>query len=387
MSIARLVITAVVLEGRTQADVARSYGISKGWVSKLIRRYQIEGDAAFEPHSRRPLTSPGRIEDRATQLIVRLRLELTDLGADAGAETLAWQLREHHDLTVSAATIWRTLKRAGLIIPEPAKRPKSSYIRFEADLPNETWQSDFTHWPLANGVDVEILTWLDDHSRYALSCTTHKPVTVTAVLDTFRANIANFGPPASTLTDNGLVYTARFRKGRNAFETELRTLGIEQKNGHPNHPQTQGKVERFQQTMKKYLTRNPPAETVEDLQQQLENFRSYYNSRRPHRSLHGTTPAAAYAARPKATPTGTSTSEHNRIRRDHIDSNGKLTLRHNGKLHHIGIGRTHARTPVLMLIQDLNIHIINAKTGELLRELTLDPTKNYQPQNKETPEP
>ncbi len=139
--------------------------------------------------------------------------------------------------------------------------------------------------------------------------------------------------------------------------------------------------------MKKYLTRNPPAETPEDLQQQLENFRSYYNSRRPHRSLKGTTPTVAYAARPKATPTGRAASEHNRIRRDQVDSNGKLTLRHNGKLHHIGIGRTHARTPVLMLIQDLSIHIINAITGELLRELTLDPTKDYQPQNKETPEP
>ena len=385
MSIARLVITAVILEGRSQAEVARSYRVSPGWVSKLVQRYRAEGEAAFEPHSRRPLTSPNRIDVATVAMIVGLRADLTTAGTDAGAETIAWHLAEHHNLTVSSATIWRTLNRAGLIIPEPKKRPKATYIRFQSEQPNETWQSDFTHWPLADGTDVEILTWLDDHARYALSCTAHHPVTVAAVLSTFRATTAEFGLPASTLTDNGLVFTARFRHGRNAFENELRSLGIVQKNGHPNHPQTQGKVERFQQTMKRALARKPAPATIEELQAQLEQFRHYYNTRRPHRSLNNTTPAAAYAARPKATPTGSTTGEHNRIRRDTVDANGKLTLRHNGKLHHIGIGRTHARTPVLMLVQDLDIHIINAKTGEVLRALTLDPNKDYQPQTQENP--
>lgn len=387
MSIARLVITAVVVEGRKQAEVARSYGVSAGWVSKLVARYQREGDTAFEPHSRRPHTSPGRIANDTAQLIVELRGQLARRGLDAGAETIAWHLAQHHDLTVSPATIWRTLNRAGLITPQPKKRPKHTYIRFQAEQPNETWQSDFTHWALANGTDIEILTWLDDHSRYALSCTAHHPVTVTAVIDTFRRNINQYGPPASTLTDNGLVYTARYRGGRNAFETELRTHNIQQKNGNPNHPQTQGKVERFQQTLKRALSSWPAPTNLEQLQHQLDTIRQHYNTARPHRSLNRTTPAAAYQARPKATPTGTTTPEHNRIRRDRVDSNGKLTLRHNGKLHHIGIGRTLARTPVLMLIQDEDIHIIHATTGELIRQLTLDPTKNYQPQNQKSPEP
>jgi transposase InsO family protein len=371
MSIARLVITAVVLEGRTQADVARSYGLSPGWVSKLVARYYREGEAAFEPHSRRPHTTPNQIASSTVDHIIALRHELLS----------------HHNLTVSPTTIWRTLERAGLIVPEPKKRPKSSYIRFQADQPNECWQSDFTHWSLADGTDIEIITWLDDHSRLALSCTAFRPVTVSAVLTTFRAAISTYGPPASTLTDNGLVYTARFRGGRNTFETELRTLGIDQKNGHPNHPQTQGKVERFQQTLKRALERLPRTKTLEELQDQIDTIRIYYNTQRPHRSLTNTTPAAAYAARPKAVPAGTTGGEHNRIRHDTVDSNGKLTLRHNGKLHHIGIGRTHARTPVLMLIQDLDIHIINAKTGEVLRALILDPSKDYQPQNKKSSEP
>lgn len=385
MSKARLVITAVVLEGRSQAEVARSYGVSPGWVSKLVARYRVEGERAFEPHSRRPRSSPSRIDDATVTLILQLRHELAAIGTDAGPDTIRWHLEQHHDIRVSPATIWRTLKRAGLIVAEPKKRPKSTYIRFEAEQPNQTWQSDFTHWPLADGTDIEILTWLDDHSRLALNCTAFNPVTITAVLTTFRAAMAEYGPPASTLTDNGLVYTARFRHGRNAFENELRALNIAQKNGHPNHPQTQGKVERFQQTMKKTLTANPAPATIEELQHQLDTFRNYYNAARPHRSLNRRTPAATYAARPKAQPAGSDAGEHNRIRRDTIDTNGKLTLRHNGRLHHIGIGRTHARTPVLMLIQDLNIHIVNATTGELIRALTLDPTKDYQPQNQEKP--
>jgi transposase InsO family protein len=385
MSIARLVITAVVLEGRSQAEVARSYGLSPGWVSKLIARYRSEGETAYEPRSRRPHHNPHQVAEDIVALIIALRHELTTHGMDAGPHTIAWHLQHHHRRTVSVSTIWRTLNRAGLITPDPKKRPKSSYIRFEADQPNECWQSDFTHWRLADGTDIEILNWLDDHSRYLLTCQAFHPVTVTAVLSTFRTAITEHGPPAATLTDNGLVFTARFRHGRNAFETELRTLGIQQKNGSPNHPQTQGKVERFHQTLKNALATRPPATSITELQQQLDAFRHYYNTQRPHRSLGQITPAAAYQARPKATPTRSPGGEHNRIRTDRVDSNGKLTLRHNGNLHHIGIGRTHARTPVLMLIQDLDIHIVHAHTGELLRQLILDPTKDYQPQNAENP--
>jgi hypothetical protein len=249
------------------------------------------------------------------------------------------------------------------------------------------WQSDFTHWQLADGRDVEILNWLDDHSRYLLGCTAHRPVTGPIVVDAFRAVVAAHGLPASMLTDNGLVYTTRFAGGRrgratrNAFETELARLGIVQKNSSPNHPQTCGKIERFHQTLKKWLDRQPRARTLAELQGQLDAFRPYYNEQRPHRALARRTPAAAYTARPKATPTGT-TPTHERVRRDRIDDSGVVTLRHHGKLHHIGIGRTHARTHVLLLIQDLHIRVIDEATGELLRELTLDPTRNYQPQQR-----
>jgi Integrase core domain len=181
-----------------------------------------------------------------------------------------------------------------------------------------------------------------------------------------------------------MVFTTRLsggRGGRNALEHELRRLGIKQKNGKPNHPQTQGKVERFQQTMKNWLRAQPhqPA-TVSDLQALLDAFAAIYNSQRPHRSLPGrATPAVAYAARPKARPGDRAADTHDRVRTDRIDKTGLVSLRYAGKLHHIGIGRAHAGTRVLLLVQDLHIRVINADTGELLRELVLNPDKTYQP--------
>jgi transposase InsO family protein len=377
------VITAVVRGGMTQAEAAATYGVSKGWVSKLLARYRAEGQEAFEPRSRRPRTSPTAIDAETVEKIVRLRKELTGEGLDAGPHTIAWHLEHHHDVRVSTATISRYLTARGLVTPEPKKKPKSAYLTFAAEQPNETWQSDFTHYRLDGGQDVEILTWLDDHSRFALSVTAHHRVTGPIVLATFRAVVDRFGCPASTLTDNGMVFTTRLsggKGGRNGFEHELRRLGIVQKNSRPNHPTTCGKVERFQQTMKKWLRAQPAQPTtIAELQALIDEFVDLYNQRRPHRSLpRQATPATAYAARPKADPGDRSTDSHARVRTDRIDAGGKVTLRHAGRLHSIGIGRTHARTRVLILVEDLDIRIIDAATGELLRELVLDPSKRYQ---------
>src|ERR1700760_1415100 len=384
MSKARFFTPAVTVERRPVSEVARSYGVARSWIYALLDRYRDEGEAAFQPRSRRPKTSPNAVSDETADLIVRLRKDLSGQGLDAGPHTIAWHLEHRYRVKVSPATVSRTLARRQLVNPDPSKRPKSSCIRFAAEQPNECWQSGFTHYPLANGQDTEVLTWLDDHSRYVLSLTDHIRVTGPAVPPAFRPAAAAHGAPASTLTDNGLVFTTRFaggRGGRNALEAELRRLGITQKNGKPNHPQTQGKVERFQQTMKNWLRAQPvqPA-TLADLQALLDTFAGICNTRRPHRSLpHRATPATIYQARPKAIPGDRSADTHDRVRTDRADPGGQLTLRVSGKLHHIGTGTENARTPVLMLIQDLHVRILNAATGELIRELTIDPGRDYQP--------
>jgi hypothetical protein len=201
MSKARLVITAVTVEKRPVSEVTRSYGVAWSWICALLARYQAEGEAAFEPPSRRPKTSPSAISGDAADLIARLRKDLAGQGLDAGPPTIAWHLEHQHQVKVSPATVSRYLARAGLVTPDPSKRPKSSCIRFEADMPNECWQSDFTRYPLAGGTDTEVLTWLDDHSRCVLSLTAHARVTGPAVLQAFRAACAQHGAPASTLTD------------------------------------------------------------------------------------------------------------------------------------------------------------------------------------------
>ncbi len=300
---------------------------------------------------------------------------------------------------MSVATVHRHLVKAALVTPEPKKRPKSSYIRFEAEQPNECWQSDFTHYSLADDSDTEILSWLDDHARYALRVTAHRRVTGPIVLNAFQAAIIEYGPPASTLTDNVMVFTTRFaggRGGRNGFEAELARLHITQKNSAPNHPTTCGKVERFQQTLKRWLDQQTPPADIPKLQALLDRFVDIYNHRRPHRSLpRNATPATIYNTRPKATPTAT-TQAHQRVRHDRVDDTGTVTLRVNGRLHHIGIGRTYARTPVILLVNDLDVRVVHATTGELLRRLTIDTTRDYQPtgkppgptrQKRGTPEP
>src|SRR5437764_3438372 len=390
MSKARLVITAVVVEGRSQSEVARAYGVSQSWISRLVARFRREGEAAFEPRSRRPNHSPTTIPQATVDLICQLRRDLTSQGLDAGPDTIAWHLSQHHGISVSIASISRHLSRAGLVLPSPAKRPRSSYIRFQADLPNQCWQADFTHYRLARhdgrpGSEVEILSWLDDCSRFALSITAHLRVTGPSVVATFRDAVHRFGVPASTLTDNGIVFTTRFsggKGGRNGFEAELRRLHVRQKNSRPNHPTTCGKVERFQQTMLSWLRAQPrqPA-TLDELQALLDLFACLYNQQRPHRSLpHRATPAAVYRSLPKAAPsTSRDLDHHHRVRRDVIDKEGKVTLRHEGRLFHIGVGRTHARTPVMLLVQDLDVRVVHTVTGELLRALTLDPARSYQP--------
>lgn len=386
MSRERLIVTAVTVQGLSQAEASRAYGLSESRVSRMMARWRREGDAALEPRSRRPRTSPTAIPPSTVELIVNLRANLQRQGLDHGPATIVWHLQHHHDVTVSRSTIARTLTRAGLVTAEPKKRPKSSYLRFEAAMPNECWQSDFTHFTLADGTDIEILTFLDDCTRFAISVTAHRRVTTPDVVAAFRTAISTYEAPAATLTDNGMVFTVRYagwgrRGGRNAFEAELQRLGIQQKNGSPGHPQTQGKVERFQQTMKKWLRAQPAAATLTDLQTQLDHFVAHYNQQRPHRSLpHHATPATRYNALPKAHPDPNRAADsHDRVRRDRVDKNGTITLRVASRLRHIPLGRAHARTRILALAHELDVTIINATTGELLRELTIDLDRDYQP--------
>jgi transposase InsO family protein len=381
MDLARYLVDAVVLEGRSYREVARAHGVSKSYVGKLVGRFREGGYEAIAPRSRAPKRIPHRTPDALEDEIVRVRKELGELGVDAGAHTIAYHLGLDHEHVPSVSTIWRVLRRRGFVVPQPHKRPRSSWHRFEAQLPNECWQSDVTHWRLHDGTEVEIVNFLDDHSRLAVASRVLAVATAPKVLEIFRDAGASWGFPAALLTDNGCVYTTWHRGGPNVMQTELLAMGIDYRHSRPYHPQTCGKVERFHQTMKAYLARRPKARSIGELQRQIDGFVAYYNDVRPHRACSRRPPRLAFEARDKARPSGPKirVGAGVRVRRDRIDKNGKVTLRHGTKLHHIGIGHAHKHKRVTMLVDGLDVRVL-AENGDLLRHLTLDPTRDYQPQ-------
>jgi transposase InsO family protein len=274
--------------------------------------------------------------------------------------------------------VWRILKRQGLIVAQPQKRPRSSLIRFEAQLPNEMWQADITAWQLAGGEVVEILNLIDDHSRLCLGSHAYRRVKAADVVESFHKTAELHGLPESFLSDNGAVFTGSYRGGKVLLEYELERLGVEFKNSRPYHPQTCGKVERLHQTLKRHLAKQAEARTLSELQGQLDAFARYYNHTRPHRALAGHTPLQAYSARVKARPAGVTVATYFRVREDKVDKTGKVSLRYDSRLYKIGIGRAHKGRAVKLLIADQNIRVIDLH-GQLIRELTLDPSRNYQP--------
>jgi transposase InsO family protein len=379
MDLARYVVQAVLVEGRSVREVAAAHGISKSWLYELLARYREQGDAGLTPRSKRPRRSPAQVPVAIENEIVELRKALAGDGLDAGPQTIHHHLTRRHRAAPSPSSVWRVLVRRGFVTPQPRKRPRSSYVRFEAALPNECWQADVTHWQLGGGAGVEILNIIDDHSRLVVASVAFAVTRATDVVRVFVAASQRHGLPAAVLTDNGAIFTAAYRGGRCAMETELERLGIAFKHSSPYHPQTCGKVERFHLTLKRYLIRQRKVRSLGGLQTQLDRFAAYYNHERPHRARDRLTPAEAFAARIKATPTGPALgSAQHRVRHDRVDATGRVTLRRAGCLHHICVGRAHKGKAVLVLVADLDVRILTDE-GELVRHLTLDPSRRYQP--------
>jgi transposase InsO family protein len=382
MDMGRFLIETHLRTGKPIKVLARTHGVSASWLFKLLRRYRSDGEAGLEPRSRRPKRSPARIAHRWEDEIVALRKQLVDDGLDAGAMTVHYHLSRRHPCPPSTSTIWRVLKARGFVTPQPQKRPKSSFVRFVADVPNECWQADVTHVVLDTGAVFEVLNVIDDHSRVCVASRAMMHVKATDVVRVLHQAAETWGYPASFLTDNGLIFSAHQRYGlAGAFEQELFALGITAKHSRPYHPQTCGKVERFHQTEKKFLAAQDGVTTKKQLQRALDRFVLYYNTVRPHRSIDRQTPQSVWEAREKAQPTSSLVkTDGRRLRFDKVDKTGSVTLRYRGRLHHIGIGAAYKGWRIAMLIDETNIEIVTID-GAPLRRLVLDPTRDYQPQS------
>jgi transposase InsO family protein len=378
VDLAKYCVNAVLVERRSMREVASATGRSKSWVHRHVALYRAGGEEALAPLKRGPKVPANLTSATLEGEIVAWRKRLAEDGLDAGARTIAWHLNQSGVEVPALSTIHRVLRRRGFVTPQPQKRPRSSWIRFESDLPNETWQSDMTHWHLKDDQPIEIINFVDDYSRAALSSEAVPVATAPEVVRVFYETAALYGLPASVLSDNGAIYTTAYRGRHSGMEVELATLGIAFKHGKPYHPQTQGKVERFHLTLKKWLAKKPAVATLAELQAQIDRFVHIYNEERPH-TARGCPPMQAWRALDKATIEidGQPLLAHTRVRRDRVDKTGCFTLRHRSKLHHVAVGRAHKGKRVLILVADLDIRVID-ENGVTLRHLELDPSVDYQ---------
>lgn len=361
-------------------------GISRQTFYKYRARFLEEGLEGLQERSRRPHRSPQGLSPAMSQLLVLKRKELLRDGCDAGAGAIldvlgAERPQEHWGLAPgerwpAPATVHRLLVREGLVEPAPAKKPRSSLCRFSYPRPNDCWQSDWTAWKLADGQPLAIAGTLDDHSRLvpALRCAPGDGDT-TLVWHTMLQAIGRHGIPAMSLTDNGLVYSlARRGKGEAAFEANLRALGTLTITSTPYHPQTCGKIERFWQTLKKWLRARPPARTVAELQQLLDQFRVYYNEQRRHSAISRQTPLAVWTSAIKAQPADRPLPAPVHVLHPHSQDTGNIDV---GPWV-IGLGRRYARRRV-SVVRDGPTLTVFADTAHLATWTITDPDKRYQP--------
>ncbi|HEX2185425.1 MAG TPA: IS481 family transposase [Chloroflexota bacterium] len=272
------------------AAFCRDAGISRDTFYRWRARYRAEGLAGLEARSSAPKSSPRRTLPDVEDAVVALRKALEEAGFDAGAGTIQWHLGRRGPAAVpSVATIWRILVRRGFVVPQPRKRPTSSWRRFQAAAPNELWQADATKVTIATG-QVEILSFLDDHSRLLTGCRALASVSTEDTWEAFSAAVRAWGLPRGHLSDNGLNFSGRLRGFEVGFEANLRAAGVRPIVSRPFHPQTCGKVERFHQTLKRWLRRQALARDLAELQAHVDRFAAYYNAERPHRGIGRRTP-------------------------------------------------------------------------------------------------
>lgn len=368
------------------AAFCRAQGVSRKTFYKWVDRYRDGGNAGLEDRPPRPLSSPGQTSAEVEDLIVAQRKQLDDAGLDHGPLTILWHLGRRRDRgeisfdggLPSPATVWRILVRRGQVVPEPRKRPKGSIRRFEAPAPNECWQIDAMDWELATGEVIKVFNIIDDHSRLLVRSRAVTAATTEQAWVTFSEAAKQWGLPAGVLSDNGLCFSGKLRGFEVLFERRLRDAGIRPITGRPYHPQTTGKVERFQQTLKRRLRKQPAAHSIDELQTQLDTFAHIYNYERPHQGIGRTIPADRWHATASARPAAEPLPHPNYPSHTHhcVIAGGCAPVDRYDI--HIGVEHNGAKATVTIDNNRANVFINN----NLIRHLELDPNHRYQPSGR-----
>lgn len=365
------------------AQVCRDCQISRKTFYKYVERCRVEGTAGFEERSRRPHTFPGAVAGDVEDAVVAKRKELVDDGHEHGATTIQYWLGQDPRFkgrVPSVATVHRILVRRGFVLPQPEKRPKSSWRRFEAPAPNEWWQVDFIEWVTATDGLVRVFNIVDDHSRVACRSRAVLDATGDEAWTTFCQAAQCWGLPAGVLSDNGLCFSGKLRGFEVSFEAKLRDAGIRPFTGRPYHPQTTGKVERFQQTLKKWLRRQDRrwglARDLAELQARLDRFCVYYNTERPHQGIGRVTPLSRWQASPTSKPAAEPLPHPAPRSQSHtltVSANGKIDLHTLS----IGVGAEWAGCQATVIVDGNYATVFSG--DQLVRHLKLDHSRTYQP--------
>jgi transposase InsO family protein len=349
------------------AEFCRQHGVSTWFFWDLRRRYRLEGAMALEPKSRAAHRVANRTGPDIEEAIIAKRKELMGCGLDAGAESIRFHLRDLQGVP-TPSTIWRILKARGFINPQPQKAPKTTGRRFVAERANECWQLDDTTWELADETAVKVLNIVDDHSRLLVASVAMDTCTGARTLAAMADAAAVLGWPERFLSDNAGAF-------QSVLADAVANLGVSSRRSRPYHPQTNGKVERFHQTLKRWLAHQPRAASIDELQTQLDLFRHLYNHQRPHRAIDRRFPADVWTTAPKSGPSTRPLDATTQLRQV-VVNNGSIRL---DPTCQIALGATHEGRTALAIVTGSACHVFI--DGDLIRALTIDPTRTYQPQH------
>lgn len=350
-------------------------GISRSVFYKYVARFRARGVPGLFPDSRRPRSSPGRLPAAAEEVLVRLRKQECEAGWDFGADAVLLRLRDPGVWPVgvalpSRATVNRVFAARGLLGSHPRRRPRRAVRRFARERVNELWQLDGFETALAGGRRVMVLQLIDDCSRQDLGLRAVASENSTDVWALFTDVVARHGLPQSVLTDNGTAFSLRRRGMVAPFEHQLAALGVRAITCRVGHPQTCGKVERAHQRVAKWLQRRDQPESLEALQELLDQYREHYNTRK-NMVLGGLTPVERGDLGPFAGPDGDLPTRV-LISTHPIGENGTIGIDNAV----ISLGRAHAGN--LATVFRRGLHIAIFVNDRLAADLVLDPSRRYQ---------
>jgi len=294
----RLSMCKLANEGRYSiSKLARDFGVSRKTVYKWLDRYHREGAEGVFDKSRRPISSPTSVSADVTDAVVKLRKDYPDWGPRKLRKLL---VDGEGDLSCSRSTVERILARRGLTEVVERSPVQEALGRFERAEPNELWQIDFkSPFPLSSGAKIWPVPVLDDRGRFVVALLAAPACSARYALESFRCAATRYGMPGQILSDHGSPFGTS-RSYLSQFTAYVWACGAEHIQGRYAHPQTQGKLERFNSTLWRECIRRHNYESIEDWNKCFEEYRHIYNNIRPHESLCDATPASLYRASTRA---------------------------------------------------------------------------------------